>query len=216
MKPVNILCSIMVALFWVVTGIKALPAGDTTYSISVCADVPDNSRPGKVFFRGEPGHVFIILERTDSNTLFRERFIWGFYPKKAITCVLFRKVRGRLVDNSNKQYDVSVTRMLNIAEYRFLVNKALELSKKKYHLNRYNCYHYALELFNSLQAAPVLPVSRVRFPFPFGKGGSPGCLYRDLQLMVARRSFKDLAIRFVQAQAPANDTGKNFTVKSNQ
>jgi len=194
----------------------ARPVKDTTYSIRICADVPDNSRPGKVFFKGEPGHVFVVLERADTATLFCERYVWGFYPKKAISCILFRRVKSRLVDNSNKEYDVSVTRSVNESEYRFLLQKALELSRKKYHLNSYNCYHYALELFNSLNAQPALPVSHVRFPFLFGKGGSPCGLYRDLQNILVHHSSNTLNIQFTRKNAPGSHPYDKPVAKTNQ
>lgn len=204
-----------VCSFFMIAYAAATPANDTTYSIRICVDVPDNNRPGKVFFKGEPGHVFVVLERMDTAAFFRECYVWGFYPKKAISCILFRKVKSRLVDNSNKEYDVSVTRLLNKTEYRLLMQKALELSHKKYHLNSYNCYHYALELFNSLNANPALPVSCVRFPFLFGKGGSPCCLYRDLQNILSHHPSNTLDIQFNRSNAPRSGSDDKPAAKSN-
>jgi len=52
---------------------------------------------------------------------------------------------------------------------------------KKYNLNKYNCYDYALELYNSIPGTEALPTLKVKFPFKFGRGGSPCGLYKVLK-----------------------------------
>ena len=38
----------------------------SAYSITLCADVPDDNHPEKVYVHREPGHVFLMLEKRDS------------------------------------------------------------------------------------------------------------------------------------------------------
>ncbi len=148
------------------------------YSISICADVPVNDQPERVYHRRETGHVFLILRKqlpTDTCTL-----VWGFYPQHPVMSLLFRKVKSSLSSNAGRWYDASLTRPLTAAGYDSLCLLAQQLARRRYHLNRYNCYHYALAVFNHGAPLPI-PVQSVRFPLPAGRGGSPVALYRWLR-----------------------------------
>lgn len=150
------------------------------YQITIAADVPDNNRPAKVFFKKEPGHVFIILEKKDTVTGKSIAKVWGFYPVKPVSCLIFRKTKSILTDNSSREYNAAITRRLSVAEFNLVKLKAASLVDKKYHINKYNCYDYALEIFNALPGDQRLPLRHIKFPFVFGSGGSPCGLYEDL------------------------------------
>lgn len=178
-----------------------LPVPDTIYRMILCADVPDNNNPAKVYYKGEPGHVFIVLESIDSISAYRQSFVWGFYPKKPVSCILFRKTKSLLVNNSNREYDASVSRNLTKDQFTFIMLKAVELAKRKYDINKYNCYNYAIEVFNSLPGE-MLPVSRIKFPFLLGRGGSPCGLYRDLREIKSGVSPLAACIKMEAGKAP--------------
>jgi hypothetical protein len=181
---------------------KLLP--NEIYSITIAADVPDDDHPYKVYVRQEPGHVFVILEQKDTingNTIAQ---VWGFYPVRPVSSIFFKNVRCELNDNGKRKYDASITRRLTETEFGFIRAKAVELTQKKYNINRYNCYDYAIELFNSIPGIEKLPVTHIKFPFIFGRGGSPCGLYRDLQKLKANNSGLASAIRIESGRAPAS------------
>lgn len=147
------------------------------------ADVPDNEHPQKVWFKKDPGHVFIILERIDTFTQQKQALTWGFYPRHPISSIFFRKVKSELRDNGGHEYNASIQQQLSAEAFAALEQRAIALTQKKYHLNKYNCYDYALELFNGVVGKELLPSSKVKFPLVLGKGGSPCALYATLQTL---------------------------------
>src|SRR5262245_31766579 len=56
------------------------------YSISLCADIPDDNHPDKVYIHQEPGHVFLVLEKRDSVNIAEKRasLVFGFYPRRPV------------------------------------------------------------------------------------------------------------------------------------
>ncbi len=175
------------------------------YSISICADIPDDNDPGRVYYKKEPGHVFLILQKTDSssgNKMMTQ--VFGFYPQRPVSSVVFKTVRCDILDNSKRRYNARLTKQITADEFRILLRKAEDLAKKKYNLNRYNCYDYAVEVFNALPGIEKLPVTHVRFPFIFGRGGSPCSLYRDLETLKTSGSVWAPAIQFGDLIAPAS------------
>jgi len=173
------------------------------YSITLCADIPDNNHPDHVNLGEEPGHVFIILSKTDTSTggvsIYQS---FGFYPHRPVSCLIFKKVRGVIIDNQRREYNASVYKILSAQEFQLVQQKSAKLAKKKYSLNKYNCYDYAIEVFNSIPGIEKMPVSRIKFPFIFGKGGSPCCLYRDLQRLRQGGSSWAQFIQFGMFKSP--------------
>ncbi len=174
---------------------------DAEYSITVCGNVPDNQNPGRVFKKGEPGHVFLILRKKESLTGNEKYCSFGFYPIFPVSCIV-KKVRSEIHDNSNTEYDVCFERKLNSLEFTALLQNALRLSKKKYDLTKYNCYDYALQVYNDIPGMEPLPVSKVKLPFIFGKGGSPCGLYSDFQLLISEGSPLSAYISFGAFTSP--------------
>lgn len=185
------------------------PVNNAEYSVTVCADLPVNDNPKCVFKKGEPGHVFLILTRQNPATAETITRSFGFYPRVPVSCI-FKQVRSVIHDNSNREYDASIEKKLTKEEFAGILEKCKELSKKKYNLNRYNCYDYVLEVFNSLPGIEKLPFTNVKFPFIFGKGGSPCGLYRDLKNLLTTNSSWVSYIRFGLFKSPASDNPKNL------
>jgi hypothetical protein len=186
--------------------------GKAVYSISICADIPDDNDPDRVYYKKETGHVFLILQKTDSSPDAKSMTqVFGFYPRRPVSSIVFKTVRCDILDNSKRRYNVSLTREINADEFRFLLQTAADLARKRYNLNRYNCYDYAVEVFNALPGIDKLPVTHVRFPLIFGKGGSPCSLYRDLEKLKANGSVWAPAIQFGDLRAPASYRNPFFT-----
>jgi hypothetical protein len=155
-------------------------AENEIYQITIAADVPDNKRPGKVFYKKEPGHVFVILEQKDTVTKKSILQAWGFYPEHAISSLFVRTVKCKILDNSNRVYDAAIIQPLTKEQFEMVKQKAVELTSKKYNLNKYNCYDYAVEIFNAIPGVEDLSLVKVKFPLVFGRGGSPCGLYKQL------------------------------------
>jgi hypothetical protein len=180
------------------------------YRITIAADVPDDKRPEKVFVKKEPGHVFIILEQLDTISGMSRSQVWGFYPIRPVSSLFFRTVQCELHDNGGRRYDASITKQLTEREFEAVKNKAIELSKKKYNLNKYNCYDYAVEVFNSIPEIEKLPLKHIKFPFVFGRGGSPCGLYRDLQQLKINSAAWGSSIKVGSFKAPASYRSDNI------
>jgi len=175
----------------------------SSYSVSICADIPDNDNPSRVHVKNEPGHVFLLLSKydpeEDKDTLYQA---FGFYPRRPVSSVIFRNARSVILGNFGREYNASITIPVSRINFRTLLIRAAELSNKKYNINKYNCYDYALEVFNSLPGIEKLPVNHIRFPFIFGHGGSPCSLYADLKKLQENGSTWADHIRFGMFTAP--------------
>jgi len=181
-------------------------ATNEVYQVSVAADIPDNSRPGKVYFKKEPGHVFVILEKRDTVTGVSVAQSWGFYPVRPVTCLFLRTVKCEILDNGGRQYDAAITHLLTKAQFDFVKEKAMQLAQKKYNLNKYNCYEYAVELYNAIPGVTALTMTKVKFPFIFGRGGSPCGLYSQLRELSGTSQPAQLKISFGLFRSPVSHT----------
>ena len=177
------------------------------FSITLCGDVPDNERPMKPWSKKEPGHVFIVLTMHDTVCQYDAvSFVFGFYPRRPASSVIFKNVRCEIADNSKRRYDVRIEKTLSAPEFELVLENSIAFAQKKYNLNHYNCYNYALDVFNSLPGIEKLPVNKIRFPFIAGKGGSPCCLYRDLKKLQLEGSVWSPYINFGSFKAPVSCT----------
>jgi len=172
------------------------------YSITLCADLPDNTDPTRVNLGKEPGHVFIILSKTDSISGGSINQVFGFYPRRPASSLIFKRVHGVIFDNQCREYNASVYKKLTANEFQIILERSVMLAKKKYNLNKYNCYDYAIEVFNSVPGIEKLPVTHVKFPFILGHGGSPCGLYKDLMQLKENASAWAPYIRFGLFESP--------------
>jgi hypothetical protein len=174
--------------------------GDSFWLI-LCADVPDNRKPMRVARQQETGHVFIILQKINTVNDTTSR-VFGFYPRKGLQTVFFRNTKSIIKDNSYREHDVQLSRELSSSEFDTVLAKAIEYSGKRYHMNRFNCYDYAIEIFNSVAGTHPLPLVYVRFPFIFGRGGSPCSVYKSFRELKDSGSYWKDAISFGELVAP--------------
>ncbi len=177
---------------------------NASHSITICADLPVNNDPACVFKKGEPGHVFIILSKQDALTGKSITRSFGFYPRVPATCII-KQGRSQIIDNSNREYDASIQKILSPEDFELILDKCKEFAKKKYNLKKYNCYDYVVDVFNSIPGIEKLPVTYVKFPFIFGKGGSPCGLYSDLKKLASNGSGWAPYISFGLFKSPASN-----------
>lgn len=178
----------------------------SAYIISVCADVPYNKKPHKVAYKQQTGHVFLVLQkiRATGDTIQR---VFGYYPKKGLPTLLFKTIKSCIKDNSTREYDTKISRMLTRQQFDTVLTRAISLSRRTYHINKFNCYDYAVGVFNAVSPDNPLPVRYVRFPFPFGKGGSPCSVYKDFKKMKETGAFWAGNIEVETTMAPVS-TGR--------
>jgi len=178
---------------------------DDVYQITLCGDLPDDHDPDRIHLKDEPGHTFLILKKwnpkSSSGPIIK---VFGFYPRRPASCLIFRNVRGEIMDNSEREYDVSLTTEISANDFVMILQRSQELAKRKYNLNKYNCYDYAVEIFNSIPGIEKIPITHVKFPSIFGRGGSPCGLYRDLQRLKKEGSSWSSHIQFGIFYAPCS------------
>lgn len=173
-----------------------------TYRISLCADVPNDKKPWKVAYRQETGHVFLILQKISGIDTISK--VFGFYPKRGLPVLFFKKITSQIKDNSKRVYDVDVTKELSAVEFDTVLTRCIVNAQQVYHINKFNCYDYAVGIFNSIADEHPLPVRHIRFPLIFGKGGSPCAVYQDLQQVKANDPVRASCIRFGSLMAPSS------------
>jgi hypothetical protein len=178
-----------------------------SYMIRLCADVPNDKNPKQVLYKNEPGHVFLIFQQFNETDTISLAF--GYYPKKPANVILFKNVKSELRNNRNRMYDCQFSR--SVTEYNFfdVLDSAVVLAGKKYNLNHFNCYDYAVRVFNLSAGNYLIPVQYVKFPFIWGKGGSPTGLYRQLKALKDNDSTWSNHIEFGQLKAPDDDSSFN-------
>ena len=174
------------------------------YRISICADVPNNKKPLQVAYHQETGHVFLVLQKISAanDTVSR---VFGFYPKRGLQTLLFKKTHSRIKDNSLREHDAVISKELSAKQFDTVLSKAITYAGRKYHMNRYNCYDYALAIFNCAAGEVSLPVNHIRFPFIFGRGGSPCSVYKDLQKLLLSGPVWKPHIMFGELIAPVSN-----------
>ena len=185
-------------------------------TLTLAADVPNNQKPAQVWYRKNPGHVLLILERLDTLSRLQSTLSWGFYPRQPISSVFFRKVKSELRDNGGDEYEAKITIKLSDSCFIRLQQQSITLAKRNYHLNLYNCYDYALEVFNAVSEGPKLLQQTVKFPLPLvmGRGGSPCALYQHLQTLKNDPCWAE-AISFGLFVAPKSEE-KQLSLENHQ
>jgi hypothetical protein len=109
--------------------------------------------------------------------------VFGFYPFKGLPTLFDRNVKSIVKDNSGRDYDVQISRSLSADEFNTVLQKSIAYAQHSYHLNKYNCYDYAVLIYNSIAGQDTVPLTTVKYPFIFGRGGSPVSIYNDLKMM---------------------------------
>ena len=84
------------------------------------------------------GHTFIALEQGNIRRLI------GFYPKKAVRPILNPETTGMFVDNSDHEFEVSVTKPIDAAQLQKIISETKLFINNDYNLNTNNCTDYGL------------------------------------------------------------------------
>lgn len=176
------------------------------YSILLCADVPNNKKPYQVARHQQTGHVFLVMLMIDTLNSDTASQSFGFYPKRGLPTLFFKTIRSVIKDNSLREHDVYISRKLERLDFEKALSLSINEAKRIYHINKYNCYDYALRIFNAVAGPDTLPVTHVRFPFIFGRGGSPVGLYKDLERLKNNGSALAGSIFFGKFIAPLSST----------
>lgn len=175
---------------------------DGVYRIAIGADVPNNKKPMQVIYQYETGHIFLILQKILGKDTIHKSF--GFYPKKTMPLFFKRTCASQIKDNSKREHDVELYKMLTKKQFQTVVSLALQYSQRKYHLNKFNCYDYALYIFNAVAESDTLPVIHIRYPLFFGKGGSPCGFYKYIKQQKELNSVWAPNIKFGNLIAPVS------------
>ena len=176
---------------------------NAVYTITICADIPDNGNANRVHVGQQPGHVFLILEKSDGITPWQSKVqVFGFYPQNQHSSLLAGDVSCKIVDNSKREYNASLSKKISSKQFQLLLEKSEHLARRKYNLHRFNCYDYVLEVFNSLPGIEKLPITHVKLPYFLGRAGSPCGLYHDLKNLKANESEWAPYIQFGTFNAP--------------
>jgi hypothetical protein len=171
------------------------------FEVRLCADVPNDKNPSKVLYKKEPGHVFLIFYQV-SNSTDTISHVFGYYPWRPASVILGKNIKSQIRNNNGRIYDVHISRKLSEDLFFAVLDSSLLLARKKYNLNRFNCYDYGLKLFNMTAPDHAIPLQYVKFPFIWGRGGSPVGLYRDLKKMKESGDFWAPYIQFGCLIAP--------------
>jgi hypothetical protein len=156
-------------------------SSNALYRITIGADVPYNKKPGRLIYNMETGHVFLVLQKIDMTTNDTIHKVFGFYPYKLGLSIFFkRELRSTIKDNSHREHDIELSKIITAEQFEDVMRLAVQYSKRNYHLNNFNCYDYALTIFNSVARPDTLPFIYRKFGF-FGKGGSPCTIYKYLK-----------------------------------
>jgi len=175
---------------------------DAIYKIAIGADVPNNKKPMRVLYQMESGHVFIILQKIHGVDTINK--VFGFYPYPGIPVFLKRNVKSHMKDNSYRQHDVELCKTISKSQFDSALALSVLYSKMKYRLNTFNCYDYAIKIFNAVAGRDTLPIIHVRYPLFFGKGGSPCGFYKYMKQQQESASAWAPYIQFGDLVAPAS------------
>jgi hypothetical protein len=165
-----------------------IPDDLTTYSVSICADVPDNSNPSYLISGTYAGHAFIVLSKSSQGKSYTLSF--GFYPNNRYLSVTGSQVGGHVNDDGVSQHEYNASLAMNnltAVQFNTVLSTALTKSANLYQLcgsSSYNCTNYALDVFNSVRMGSdgpiVVPDWYGQFTdFDFGK--TPSGLYYVLE-----------------------------------
>ncbi|MDI9365587.1 MAG: hypothetical protein QM541_11600 [Flavobacterium sp.] len=156
-----------------------VPDAGATYTVKICADLPDNNQPLAIVNSNlKPGHSFITMTKTNGNVTVSQSF--GFYPRNGPLSLLMAAVPSKVVDNGYHEYNASTSMNISAADFKSMQSSAILYgTNMSYDLNDWNCTTYALTVFNSVRIGNHLSVANSTPGFDYGK--TPGGLYQLLK-----------------------------------
>ena len=168
----------------------AIPDAGATCSIEIFADIPVDSDPNKLFNfeSGSPGHTFLQIKKSNGSQSVMQNI--GFYPKDGWkTLMTNAPVEGKLVDNSQHEFNASFKMYLSPENFKSTLNEILYLSRFiKYDIDNYNCTDFALDVFNKTRADKLeIPLYDIPSNLPSTGTRTPQGLYNKLKSMQQSR-----------------------------
>jgi hypothetical protein len=122
------------------------------------------------------GHTFLGFNQYGGGVNPVSRTI-GFYPSTDVTPIT-PETKGVLVDNSNNEFDVSVTLKVSATEFKTIMDSFISRANSNYNLSWNNCSSIAVDALNA--AGKNIP--KTIGVWPLGKGADPADLGQDLRL----------------------------------
>ncbi|MBC7652627.1 MAG: hypothetical protein H7101_12855 [Deinococcales bacterium] len=156
-----------------------VPDAGATFTVKLCADLPDNNQPLAIANSSfEPGHSFITMTKTNGNVTVSQSF--GFYPTNGPFSLTMLPRTGKVVDNGDHEYNASTSMNISAADFKTTQNTAILFgTNMSYDLNDFNCTTYALTVYNSVRLGNHISVANSTPGFDYGK--TPGGLYQLLK-----------------------------------
>lgn len=123
---------------------------DTTQSASLIIYVnePTDGTSNLISIRGGVGHTFVSIQQGSNIATY------GFYPENSLSN-LVRGTQGVMEDNSNTEYDVSITiNNISPSDLQKIITLSKSYSISDYHLSQRNCTDMGIALGN-LAGLPI-------------------------------------------------------------
>jgi hypothetical protein len=136
-----------------------IPSGPSTrYALELLVSIPDTTHPRSLFSlpRGRLGHVFLGLCKAEGD---RKAVAYlGFYARSPLLAFgTGLPVPSRMADNARHAYNAGIVTTLTGAQFDTVLARLQRDGRRKYSIFRYNCVHYALDVFNATRAQPLTP-----------------------------------------------------------
>lgn len=168
---------------------KSIPNTNATYSVKLCAALPNSNNINALTKSLKPGHTFITMTKSGGGSTISQSF--GFYPESANKAALQISVKSQIVNDGalNHEYHASIE-MNNLTELDFntMMNLAISLRPILYSMDTFNCTDYALSIFNSIRDSSnsISVPDWIGGQFPFDQvnyGTTPNGLYKKINQM---------------------------------
>ena len=120
----------------------------------------------------DPGHTFISIIQNNV------RRVLGFYPNTGVYPGVTNTAVGVLVNNSNHEFDVSISYVINSTQLTNVINYIKNHANTQYNLNTYNCTDFGMG---------VTAASGLALPSAYGTwlgggaGDNPGQLGQNIR-----------------------------------
>ncbi|MDN3204422.1 hypothetical protein [Algoriphagus sediminis] len=162
------------------------------YSLTIFVDQPGAGGTAETwvpvgFMDVDAGHAFVKLERLNADST-QTTIIIGYYPDKIPNDPNQLETNGELRDDTKRLFEVSKKYVLTKENFdkALAYIESVERTKKKYHLNNYNCADFAIQV--GLAAGENVPDTYGAWDINFGMGkrltgggSNPGNLGQDLR-----------------------------------
>ncbi|TDW96981.1 hypothetical protein [Dinghuibacter silviterrae] len=139
---------------------ERVPDAGATYTLELCIALPVKNDPGaSMNFSGwglMAGHCFLILRKQNGPVAHSRSF--GFYPARRLSFWKpLRPYPSCIRDNRLHRAHARTRMTISPQDFETVREAAFSASMSSYRLLDYNCADFALAVFNSVRAEPVVP-----------------------------------------------------------